>query len=201
MYTDVRIHYLWLSSLRAYSIRPRVRFLCVQLCTAEADFSFSGSGSGSSNGSSDPYQMPSLLHFQTYSTTSPVRMNYAWSTVGFPTLFLSQNFDAKDCSDVSINKKEFINYQTYGSVDIPGADSNVSIAVVFHRLIQYDGGGRFKAANGFNPSMSIPDQNVTQYRSVYLNESIEWEYRPEDQAIVGTSSDVGTLTFKVCFLK
>lgn len=147
--------------------------------------------------------MPSILHFQTRSSSS-VRTNYAWSTVGFPTLFLSQNFDEENCSDVCLTE-DFIQSQEYGSVYIPGADSNISMAVVFRRLILYDGGGSFKAASGFNASMTIPDpanENVTQYpRNVYLNESIMWQYYPEDRRIVGTFSDLKALTFKVRFLK
>lgn len=180
----------------------------MQFCTAEADFrlnvSGSGSGSGSSNDASYPHQMPLLLHFQTSSSRS-VRTNYAWSTVGFPTLFLSQTFDSRSCKNVSLNEEDFIKSQEYGSVDIPGADSNMSIAVVFRRIILYDGGNSFRAANGFNASMTIPDpanENVTQYpRSVYLNESIMWQYYPEDRRIVGTFADLRSLAFKVRFLK
>lgn len=86
---------------------------------------------------------------------------------------------------------------------IPGADSNMSMAVVFRRLILYDGGESFMAAGGFNASMTIPvpaNENVTQYpRSVYLNESIMWQYYPDDRRIVGTFSDLKALTFKVQF--
>lgn len=180
----------------------------MQFCTAEADFSLnvsvSGSGSGSSNDASYPHQMPLLLHFQTRGSSS-VRTNYAWSTVGFPTLFLSQTFDSRSCKDVSLNEEDFIKSQEYGSVDIPGADSNMSMAVVFRRIILYDGGNSFKAANGFNASMTIPDpvnENVTRYpRSVYLNESIMWQYYPKDRRIVGTFADLRSLAFKVRFLK
>jgi hypothetical protein len=120
-------------------------------------------------------------------------MNYAWSTVGFPALFLSQSFDSRNCSTGSFevqSESEYVNSQAYGSLNIAGAGSDASLAIVFRRLIQFDGGKHFKAKDGFDPSAL---GNATAYQSVYLNDSIKWSYDPDDRVINGTSTN-GTST-------
>ena len=173
---------------------------CVQVCSEESQYDL-GSGSGNVSGSgsgSGPDLMPPVLYFQTStrSTTRPVRMNYAWSTVGFPTLFLSQSFGARNCSksSFSVNASDYERSQKYGSVRVAGAGSEASLAIVFRRLIRFDGGCNHKAANAFNSSRA-----AEVYESVYLNESIEWSYDGDKKQIVGTSlsSHFQSLTFNV----
>ena len=149
--------------------------------------------------------MPSVLYFQTAkhspNTSAPtVRMHYAWSGVGYPTLFLSQTNDSRDCNDSFhiVNDAAFLDSQSFGSVNITGAGTTNSLAIVFRRLIEYNGGNHYKASNGFNTSMAASDVS-DQYRSVYLNDSMEWLYYPDGKTIVGNSLDgsFGTLRFRV----
>ena len=151
--------------------------------------------------------MPSVIYFQT-SSRDPhdhVQMNYAWSTVGFPTLFLAQSFDSGSVNCTKnlkiLNETEFLNSQAYGSLNIAGAGSNASLAIVFRRLIVFDGGGSAKAANGFNASATVAPQNGSRiYYSVYLNDSIEWFYSINGRYIMGKSKNFSSLTFKVSLI-
>lgn len=61
---------------------------------------------------------------------------YAWSTVGYPTLFISQDNSSCECN-YHINTDEYTANQTLGSVSITGTDSYFSLAIVFTRLIEF----------------------------------------------------------------
>ena len=127
-------------------------------------------------------------------------MNYAWSTIGFPTLFLSQSFDSRTCSNGSfsvLNESDYLTSQRYGSVEIAGSDSPTSFAIVFRRLIKFDAGKKYKAADGFDPSELIQDVNETKYQSVYLNQSVGWSYNDDKRQIVGSSGLFKHLGFTV----
>ena len=145
--------------------------------------------------------MPSLLHFQTWSRDprNPVVMNYAWSTVGYPTLFISQSNDTKGCSNETFraNLTEYLDTQAYGSLYIAGSESDAAVAMVFRRLIEFNGGKKAKAVGIFNTSEAAV--NSSQYRSVYLNdESIEWYYDPRHRSITGIGGQLfGSIVFNV----
>lgn len=140
--------------------------------------------------------MPSVLHFQTWSRDpqNPVVMNYAWSTVGYPTLFLSQSQGENGCTNKSFytNLEEFLANQTYGSVHVAGSDSDAAVAIVFRRIIGFDGGKKAKASSIFNPS-------DTSYDSVCLdNDTIQWYYDPNRRSITGVGGHLfGSLTLSV----
>lgn len=142
--------------------------------------------------------MPPILYFQTSTRdqTHPVRLNYAWSTVGFPTLFVSQSFDNRTCQSgsFSVDVTEYEKHQQYGSVDIAGSGSVFSLAIVFRRLIRFDGGSKNEASDVFDPSQAGDET----YESVYLNDSIEWTYDEDKRRINGTSpGQFGSLLFSV----
>ena len=149
--------------------------------------------------------MPSLLHFQTWSRDprNPVVMNYAWSTVGYPTLFISQSNNTKSCSNETFqaNLTEYLDTQAYGSLYIAGSESDAAVAMVFRRLIEFNGGKKAKAAGIFNTSEAAV--NSSQYRSVYLNdESIEWYYDPRHRSITGIGGQLfGSIVFNVSHSK
>jgi hypothetical protein len=138
--------------------------------------------------------MPPVLHFQTWprSPGDHVTMNYAWSTVGFPTLFISQSL-SRNCTNESFrmtNENEYMDSQAFGSVHIAGSDSNASVAIVFRRLIEFEGNKKWD----FNSSETL---NETLYHSLYLNESIDWWYDPGARSIVGRADGLfERLTFK-----
>ena len=173
----------------------------MQFCSASGNFIVNGSRD--INGTepvSGEIKMPSIIYYQT-STRDAVHMNFAWSAVGFPTLFVSRSFgsESRNCSSFKINETGFLDSQAHGSVNIAGAWSNDSLAIVFRRLIMFDGGKSAKASSGFNSSATLT-RNETVYKSVYLNHSIEWSYSPRERYIVGRSSNFSTLTFKVSIL-
>ena len=180
-----------------------------QMCTAEmwadigsASRNGSGYGLGSGSGSGSGMgldEIPAIVYFQTATRgNNTVRMNYAWSPVGFPTLFLSQSFDSLNCSNsFNVSESDYIMSQSFKSVNISGAGTNHSLAIVFHRLIEYNGGAKhYKASDGFDPSKAADFSYNTTYRSTFLNESMEWQYYPEHRSFVGRSSTV-SLTIKV----
>ena len=61
---------------------------------------------------------------------------YAWSTIGFPTLFISQDSSSCEC-EYDIDIDEYTTNQTSGSVNITGTKSYFSLAIVFTRLIEF----------------------------------------------------------------
>ena len=145
-------------------------------------------------------EIPAVVYFQTATRgNDTVRMNYAWSSVGFPTLFLSQSFDSLNCSNsFNISESDYITSQSFHSVNISGAGTNNSLAIVFRRLIEYNGGKHYKASNGFDPSAAANFSTAfnTTYSSTYLNESMEWSYNRDSRTFVGRSSTL-KLTIKV----
>ena len=148
-------------------------------------------------------RMPAVLHFQTWSRDprNPVVMNYAWSTVGYPTLFISQSYNHSNCTNKTLqmlNSTAFIDSQSFGSVYVSGSGSGgSSVAMVFRRLIVFDGGKKAKAENGFNSSEAAG--NSSQYHSVYLSDdTIDWWYNPAHKSIIGRGRHLfGTVTFNV----
>ena len=136
--------------------------------------------------------MPSLLHFQTWSRDprNPVVMNYAWSTVGYPTLFISQSNNTKSCSNETFqaNLTEYLDTQAYGSLYIAGSESDAAVAMVFRRLIEFNGGKKAKAAGIFNTSEAAV--NSSQY------------YDPRHRSITGIGGQLfGSIVFNVSHSK
>ena len=146
--------------------------------------------------------MPPLLHFQTWSRDphDPVVMNYAWSTVGYPTLFISQSFKSNNCTNETFraNLTEFLHTQDFGSVYVAGSEGDAAVAIVFRRLIEFDGGNKANAKNTFNSS-DAANATSSKYHSVYLNDSsINWWYDPANRLIAGSKGQVfGSLVFSV----
>lgn len=145
--------------------------------------------------------MPPILHFQTWSRDphDPLVMNYAWSTVGYPTLFISQSFGAKNCTNQAFhaNMTEYEDSQSYGSVYVAGSESDSAVAIVFRRIIEFDGGKKSRASGAFNSSEAANDSS-TEYYSTYLDDSsMKWYYDPEDRKITGKSDTFKSLIFSV----
>ena len=127
-------------------------------------------------------------------------MNYAWSTVGYPTLFISQSNGTRNCSKETFrvnNLTQYLDSQAFGSVYVTGSESDAAVAIVFRRLIQFSGGKKAKAAGAFDPSLAA--DNSTQYSSVDLdNEMIQWYYDPRHRSITGVGGQLfGSLILNV----
>ena len=109
---------------------------------------------------------------------------YAWSTIGYPTLFISQDLTKCDCK-YSINESEYLDNMTSG-VSINGTESYFSLAIVFTRLIEFHVDSK--------KAMSYSDFNVTkacedQYGSLDLSDdTLDW-ILDEDDTLVGNASD------------
>lgn len=68
-------------------------------------------------------------------------LHYAWSTVGYPTLFISRSgvVNTSNCNSAIhvTDYSEFKNHQSPGSVKIDGAINNFSFALVFKTIIDF----------------------------------------------------------------
>jgi len=98
-------------------------------------------------------------------------LHYVWSTVGYPTLFISRSafVNSSDCtSSIHVNDySEFKNHQSPGSVSIDGAKSNFSFALVFKSIIDFQvDSKKLPTTSAFNP-------NQNYYTSVDLSD-LSW---------------------------
>ena len=117
---------------------------------------------------------------------------YAWSTVGYPTLFISQDLTKCDCK-YSINETEYLTDKSSG-VKINGTGSYFSLAIVFTKLIEFHVDAK-KAASytDFNETLACEDQ----YHSLNLsNGTLDWRL-DDDYTLVGSKADIFSFTIKV----
>ena len=107
---------------------------------------------------------------------------YAWSTVGYPTLFISQDLTKCDCK-YSINKTEYSTDKSSG-VKINGTGSYFSLAIVFTRLIEFCvDAKKAPSYTDFNETLACEDQNS----SLNLSDgTLDW--RLDDDTLVGNAS-------------
>lgn len=125
-------------------------------------------------------------------------LHYAWSTVGYPTIFISRSprdaVDLNSCnSSFKVNDyQQFMSDQGAGSVSIDGVSSNFSFALIFKSLIEFKVSTRkLPAVKAFNPDLvqncSI-DPNATKdcYHVYDLNSTnLNWSsYAPFDGGIM-----------------
>lgn len=125
-------------------------------------------------GSSD--SVPDVLYYRTTPPNGSEGMQYAWSTVGAPTLFFSHGPVPPYCNSsvLSINSEEYREDQAYHSVNISGTDGAFAMAVVLNRLIEFNVTKRFKSADGFDPAKAFNDSSG--YSSYYLNDTSLWSF-------------------------
>ena len=185
-------------------VRERVVCVCMllQSCWHTSTYGVTNSTDGVVGNTTDKgeMRMPPVLHFQTWSRDphNPVVMNYAWSTVGFPTLFISQSNGSNNCSRETLritNLTEYVDSQTFGSVFVAGSHGDAAVAMVFRRLIEFDGGKKAKADDTFDSSKAA--ENSSLYHNVYLdNDAIDWWFDPARKSIIGKGGDLfGSLIF------
>ena len=77
-----------------------------------------------------------LYYVERGSTNVKACTRYAWSTVGHPTLFISQDNSSCECK-YDIDHDNYMANQTPGSVNVTGTNSYFSLAIVFTRLIEF----------------------------------------------------------------
>lgn len=120
---------------------------------------------------------------------------YAWSTVGYPTLFISQDLTKCDCK-YSLNETEYLKNKSSG-VKINGTGSYFSLAIVFTRLIEFHVDSKKpKSYTAFNVTDACDDQ----YDSMNLsNGTLDWMF-DDDYTLVGDAEEF-SFTIKVgCFM-
>ena len=129
------------------------------------------------NGGND--SVPDILYYRTTPPNGSESMQYAWSTVGAPTLFFSHGPVPPYCNSslLSVNSDEFREDQAYHSVNISGTDGGFGMAVVLHRLIEFNVTKRFKSAEGFDPAQAFNDSST--YSSYYFNDTSMWSFSNE----------------------
>ncbi len=109
---------------------------------------------------------------------------YAWSTVGYPTLFISQDMTKCDCK-YSINEREYQENQTSG-VMINGTGSYFSLAIVFTGLIEFQvDTKKAPSYTAFNVTKACEDQYDAMDIS---NDTLEWSLVGGD-TLVGNDVD------------
>ena len=117
---------------------------------------------------------------------------YAWSTVGYPTLFISQDRTKCDCK-YSINESEYVENLSPGSVKINGTDSYFSLAVSFTRLIEFQVDAKQAKSNtDFNTTKACDSlgEDVDLYNPLDLSdETLDWMLADDGSTLVGNYSD------------
>lgn len=90
-------------------------------------------------------------------------LHYAWSTVGYPTIFISRSPYSNNSNDVNNclshfhvhNYTEFRDNQEPGSVSINGTSTNFSFALIFKSLVEFKVSTRkLQGARAFNPNLA-----------------------------------------------
>ncbi len=90
-------------------------------------------------------------------------MHIAWSTVGHPTMYISHTSNVSincSCNDSFYNGSAYTEHQTKGSVNISGMDSDFSLAIIFKRLVEYNGTKNGFTRKTFDPSLVCNDSEI-----------------------------------------
>ena len=134
-------------------------------------------------------------------------MRYAWSTIGYPTLFISHDRSSCKCEcNYDIDESAYTANQTHGSINITGTDSYFSLAIVFTRLIEFQvDPKKAKSFSVFNATSACDSEteSVEGLKSVKLSsEELVWTLSDDDTLVAdlesGNSSEP-LLTIKVSF--
>ena len=126
-------------------------------------------------------------------------LHYAWSTVGYPTVFISRSpghhkYNVNNCvSSFRVNNyQKFMSDQEPGSVSIDGVSSNFSFALIFKNLVEFKvNPKKLPAVKAFDPDLARNcslDPNATKdcYHVYHLNNpNLNWSsYAPFDGGIM-----------------
>lgn len=150
-------------------------------------------------------------------TTGPDDLlHYAWSTAGYPSLFISRtprnNNTSENCLS-NFHVKDYTSFmatQQPGSVSIDGTSTNFSFALIFKSLIEFKvSAKKLQGAEAFDPEFAyncsvspVKRQgcyNVYQLNNTHLNWS---SYDPSEGLRVHDDNGSLILHLKVkCFLK
>lgn len=145
--------------------------------------------------------MPDIIYYQVMRPNKTDCMHYAWSAQMFPTLFISHTEDQcapKNHCNISYNLEEFSQSQSYGSVDIPGKDGDFAMAIIFHRLIEFNVTKKHEASDVFHPCQAS-NASDPEYKSTYLNQSeLEWSSNIDGESLMAKSlENNSTLQFTI----
>ena len=125
--------------------------------------------------------------------TRPSCTRYAWSTVGYPTLFISHDNSLCKC-EYDLDNNTYTANQTEGSVNITGTESRFSLAIVFLRLIEFSVDlKKAKSYTVFNVTDHCDTENLMS--KVELNSSeLMWNLT-EDHALNASMKADNTSNF------
>jgi len=134
-------------------------------------------------------------------------LHYAWSTVGYPTVFISRSSldsikNKNDCtSNFHVNNyKEFLTHQTAGSVSIDDVTDNFSFALIFKSLVEFKvNTKKLPTTSAFHPDQLQKCYDERNCHVYYLNNNdLKWSSYDPDMGIKAKddTSDF-TVTLKV----
>ena len=147
-------------------------------------------------------ESPELVYYRTGRSDSDLRMHYAWSKAGAPSLFVSRSNDNLTCDgSISYSNDTFCANQTYNSVRIP-SDRNDSFqfAIIFTRVIEFPVHG---SRSAFDPN-ELFNSSVNYSTSYWLNDEALFSKEIHSSntlvltSIDSSSSAPNALTIKVC---
>jgi len=172
----------------------------LEVCSILAPMADLNMSNMTSNHTENTY-MPDIIYYQVMRPNKTDCMHYAWSAQMFPTLFISHTEGQcapKNHCNISYNLEEFSQSQSYGSVDIPGKDGDFAMAIIFHRLIEFNVTKKHEASDVFNPSQASNASNP-EYESTYLNQSeLEWSSNIDGKSLMAKSLEINsTLQFTI----
>ena len=121
-------------------------------------------------------------------------LHYAWSTTGYPSLFISRSPWSNNTSENCLSNFHVLNYTSFnatqqpGSVSIDGTSTNFSFALIFKNLIEFKvSAKKLQAAGAFDPEFahncSISSENRKDCYNVYQlnNTHLNWSsYNPSE---------------------
>ena len=121
-------------------------------------------------------------------------MHYAWSTLSYPTLLVSQTSGSEcNCSGLHYNETEFVDGQLAGSVGVPGSNGGSVVALIFTRLVEFSvDRNNADASNVFNATEADNLQSYN-YSSTSLDSSnLTWSYFPANNTFRGVDNTTRT---------
>lgn len=135
-----------------------------------------------------------LLYYETSAQNSSSCMHYAWSTLSYPTLLVSQTSGSEcNCSGLHYNETEFVDGQLAGSVGVPGSNGGSVVALIFTRLVEFSvDRNNADASNVFNATEADNLQSYN-YSSTSLDSSnLTWSYFPANNTFRGVDNTTRT---------
>lgn len=140
--------------------------------------------------------LPDIIYYRVMPPNASYCMHYAWSLQTFPTLFISRTEGNCTSCNITFNREEYHDHQSYGSVGIPGVDGDFAMAIVFHRLIEFRVTEKNEASDLFNSSQVCnTSASNPNYASVYLNETTDIGSTLSDQTELEWSFNFSTKSF------